>query len=413
MKYDVLIVGAGLAGVQVAAALRHHGFEGTIGLLGSEPHHPYDRTPLSKAYLRGEIDRSELFLKSDNYFPASHVDLLAGRTVTTVDPVSHTVTTADGESLGYGKLVWAAGGTPRRLLLAGAELRGVMSLRNIEDADRIRTVAESERSAVIIGGGYIGLEVAAALRSWGLETTVLEVQERLLARVTSPVVSEFCREMHRDAGVDIRLSASVSEIVGEQGRVVGVRLDDRSVVRAGLVIVGVGLAPNFEPLAIAGAVCTNGVDVDEDGRTSLADIFALGDCANRRNVFANGDRVRLESVPSASEQAKFVANAILGEPNGEIAVPWFWSHQYETKLQTVGLFTGYDELAVRGDPAGGKFSVVYLRQGVVIAMDCINSLRDFTRGKLLVAARTQTTVEAVVGAEDLKSIIDSAPVTSS
>lgn len=413
MKYDVLIVGAGLAGVHVAAALRQRGYQGTIGLLGSEPHPPYDRTPLSKAYLRGEIGRSELALKSDNFFATSAVDLLAGRTVTTVDPIAHTVITADGESLGYGKLVWAAGGTPRRLLLAGAELHGVMSLRNIEDADRIRAAAASERSAVIIGGGYIGLEVAAAFRSWGLETTVLEVQERLLARVTSPVVSEFYREMHRDAGVDIRLSTSVSEIVGEQGRVVGVRLNDRSVVPAGLVIVGVGLAPNFEPLAIAGALCTNGVDVDEDGRTSLADIFALGDCANRRNVFANGDRVRLESVASASEQAKFVANAILGEPNGEIAVPWFWSHQYETKLQTVGLSNGYDELAVRGDPAGGKFSVVYLRQGVVIALDCINNLRDFSRGKLLVAARTQTTVEAVVAAEDLKSIIDSVPVASS
>jgi 3-phenylpropionate/trans-cinnamate dioxygenase ferredoxin reductase component len=412
MKYDVLIVGSGLAGVHVAVALRHHGYEGTIGLLGSETHPPYDRPPLSKGFLRGEIERSELALKSENYFAASDVDLLAGRTVTRVDPIAHTVSTADGESFGYGKLVWAAGGTPRRLSLAGAELQGVMSLRNIEDADRIRVAAASVSSAVIIGGGHIGLEVAAAFRFWGLQTTVLEVQERLLARVTSPVVSEFYQEMHRTAGVDIRLSASVSEIVGEQGRVVGVRLDDGSVVPAGLVIVGVGLAPNVEPLAVAGALCTNGVDVDDNCRTSLADIFALGDCANRRSVFADGNRVRLESVPSASEQAKFVANAILGQPNGEIAVPWFWSHQYETKLQTVGLLTGYDELAVRGDPAGGKFSVVYLRQGMIIALDCINNLRDFSRGKLLVAARTQTSVEAVTGAEDLKTIIGSVAATS-
>ncbi|NKX56553.1 NAD(P)/FAD-dependent oxidoreductase [Arthrobacter mobilis] len=404
---DILIVGAGLAGAQVAVSLRQGGYEGTVGIIGDEPHAPYDRPPLSKGYLRGEVGRPDLALKSDDFFGDTGVELVTGRTVTEINPADRMVTDDNGERFGYGQLVWAAGGSPRRLSIPGAELDGVLSLRSLTDADRIREAAGSARSAAIIGGGHIGLELAAAFRHWNVPVTVIEAQDRLLARVTCPIVSDYYHSLHRNAGVDVRLAAGVDELVGEDGRVCGAVLSDGSLLTADLVIVGIGLVPNIQPLARIGASCSNGVDVDSDGRTSIAGIFAVGDCANREHPYAGGSRVRLESVPNATEQAKIVANAILGQPQASPAPPWFWSHQYDTKLQTVGLLAGHDEAVVRGDIGSGKFSVVYLRNGVVIALDCINNVRDFARGKLLVQEGVRTTADAVRESADLKFILDS------
>lgn len=403
--YDTVIVGAGQAGVQVAQSLRQGGYAGSIALIGDDPHQPYERPPLSKAFLRGEVEGNQFLLRSSSYWAEHGIETFFGIRVSVVSPADHLIHTSMGDSFEYRHLVWAAGGSSRRLPTKGVELDGVYSLRDLDDATAIREAMNTARAAVIIGGGHIGLEVAAALRLRGCSVTVIEAADRLLARVTSPTVSAFYEKLHRDRGVDIRTSSGVTEIHGTDGKVTAVTLIEGDRLPVDLVLVGIGLVPSVEALAVGGVECSNGVNIDADGRTSVEGVFAAGDCANREHPFAKGERVRLESVPNATEQAKAVSNAIRGIPNDKTSAPWFWSHQYEVKLQTVGLMIDYDEAIVRGDVDNAKFSVVYLREGRIIALDCVNTVRDFAQGRQLVEAGTVASASEVRNVDLLKSLL--------
>lgn len=389
VDYDVLIVGAGHGGASTAVALRQQRFEGTIGLLGEEPELPYDRPPLSKDYLNGDKPWESMVFHSAKGWADRQVDLMLGCQVLEVDASAHRVHTKEGRSINYGKLVWAAGGMPRRLACDGHDLAGVHTLRARADADRMIAELPSVHEAVVVGGGYIGLEAAAALRTLGKKVTLLEALDRVLARVTAEPVSRFYEAQHRSHGVDIRLDAKVDRIIGKNERVTGVRLADGEEIPAQMVIVGIGISPVVAPLITAGAAGSNGVRVDAQCRTSLPDILALGDCAEHRNSHGDDDWIRIESVQNATDQGTIAAQAIMGEPCTYDAVPWFWSDQYDLKLQTVGLSHGHDQYIVRGFPETGSFAIVYLRSGVVIALDCVNAIRDYAQGRMLVRRRAR------------------------
>lgn len=382
MRYDVLIVGAGHGGAQAAIALRQNKFEGSIALLGDEPELPYERPPLSKEYLSGEKPFERLLIRNAAFWEERRVALLPGRTVTAVDPVAHAVT-ADGEAIGYGRLIWATGGKPRRLACDGHDLAGIHTVRTRADADRMMAEQDGVARVAVVGGGYIGLEAAAVLAKLGKQVTVIEALDRVLARVAGAPLSHFFEAEHRAHGVEIRLGAQVAAIEGE-GRVAGVRLADGEMIPADMAIVGIGILPAVEPLLAAGAVGGNGVLVDAQSRTSLADVFAVGDCALHVNRYAADTAVRLESVQNANDQATVAAKTICGVEASYDAVPWFWSNQYDLKLQTVGISAGHDAVVVRGDPATRSFSLVYYRQHRVIALDCVNAVKDYVQGRRLV-----------------------------
>ena len=382
-QYDVLIVGAGHGGAQAAIALRQGKFTGSIAILGDEPELPYERPPLSKEYLAGDKSFDRILIRQPAFWEERQVTMLPGRRVVAVDPAAHRVTTADGAEIGYGKLIWAAGGHARRLSCQGHDLIGVHTVRTRADADRMIAELPDVTNAVVIGGGFIGLEAAAVLAKFGKQVVLLEALDRVMARVAGPELSNFYQEEHRAHGVDVRLGVAVTAIEGE-GKVTGVRLADGSVVPADLVVVGIGIVPAVEPLIAAGAEGGNGVRIDAQCRTSLPDIFAVGDCALHANRFADGAAVRLESVQNATDQASVAAKTILGEDVAYDATPWFWSNQYDLKLQTIGLSIGYDQAVVRGDPATRSFSVVHLKQGKVIALDCVNTTKDYVQGRKLV-----------------------------
>ncbi|HEX7908164.1 MAG TPA: FAD-dependent oxidoreductase [Paraburkholderia sp.] len=384
-KFDVLIVGAGHAGAQVALALLHAKFSGSIALLGDEQELPYERPSLSKEYLSGKKGFDRILLRPANFWRDSGIRTLPGKRVTAVQPDEHYVTCADGSTYGYGHLVWATGGVARQLRIEGHNLKGIHTLRNRTDADRIRAELCATERVVVVGGGYIGLEVAAALVQTGKRVTLVEALDRVLARVAGEPISRFYEAEHRGRGVDIRLGAAVESITGrEQGRVSSVKLADGDVLDCDLLIVGVGILPATQPLVEAGATGGDGVEVDHQCRTSLPDIFAIGDCAAHSNSYAGNARIRLESVQNANDQAAVVAKVLCGVPSTYDAVPWFWSNQYDLKLQTVGISAGHDQTVVRGDTSTRSFSVIYLRGGRVVALDCVNAMKDYVQGKRLV-----------------------------
>lgn len=404
--YDVLIVGAGHGGAQAALMLRQQKFEGTIALLGDEPEPPYERPPLSKEYFSGEKAFERILIRPHAFWGERNIDLLLNRRVTGVDAAAHEVMLADGSKLGYGKLIWATGGSPRRLACEGHDLKGVHAVRTRADVDAMLDELQQTEKVVVIGGGYIGLEAAAVLSKFGKSVTVLEALDRVLARVAGEPLSRFYEAEHRAHGVDVRLGVMVDCITEKDARVTGVRLADGHIIPADMVIVGIGIIPAVEPLLAAGAAGGNGVDVDELCRTSLPDVYAIGDCAMHANRFADGARIRLESVQNANDQATVVAKAITGHPAPYEAVPWFWSNQYDLRLQTVGLSTGFDEALVRGDPANRSFSVVYLKQGRVIALDCVNATKDYVQGRALVTGGLAPPREQLSDAEvPLKSLV--------
>ncbi len=389
MQFDALIVGAGHGGAQAAVALRMNGFEGSIGLLGDETELPYERPPLSKDYLAGEKEFERIQLRPAAFWADKSVTLVQGHRVMAVDAAAHHVTLGNGDVVGYGKLIWAAGGDPRRLTCPGADLAGVHGVRNRADVDAIMAELPGVAQAVVIGGGYIGLEAAAVLTKLGKKVVLLEALPRVLARVAGEDLSAFYEAEHRAHGVDLRTGVSVVALEGEGGCVAGVRLGDDSLLPAQMVIVGIGIIPCVEPLIEAGAVGTNGVDVDGQCRTSLTDVFAIGDCAAHSNGFAEGATIRLESVQNANDMAGITAKTICGQDVIYGATPWFWSNQYDLKLQTVGLSTGHDATVLRGDIAARSFSVIYLKGGRVIALDCVNSVRDYSQGRKLVELRLE------------------------
>lgn len=393
---DVVIVGAGHGGAAVAVALRQQGFEGNIVMVGRESEPPYERPPLSKEYLARDKEFERLYIRLPQFWADKDISMMLSTSVTAVDALSKEVTLSNGETLGYTYLVWAAGGDARRLSCSGADLVGVHSVRTRADADRMMAEIDAgAKKAVIIGGGYIGLEAAAVLTKLGLEVVLIEMLDRVLARVAGEELSRFYEKEHREHGVDLRLGMGVDCIEGDGEKVTGVKLADGSVIAADMVIVGIGIEPSIGPLIAAGAAGANGVDVDEYCRTTLDDVYAIGDCAAHANDFAGGAVIRLESVQNANDQANTVAQAICGEKQPYKATPWFWSNQYDLKLQTVGLSIGHDETVLRGNPEARSFSVIYLKKGRVIALDCVNSVKDYVQGKKLVEQR------ALIGADIL------------
>ena len=396
---DVVIVGAGHGGAQCAIALRQNRFEGSVAMIGREPEPPYERPPLSKEYFAREKEFERLYIRPPAFWGEKGVDLLLSTDVVTVDCKAHELTLSDGTRFGYGTLVWATGGDPRRLSCVGAELTGVHAVRTREDCDRLMAEIDAgTRNIVVIGGGYIGLEAAAVLTKLDCRVTLLEALPRVLARVAGAELSAFYEAEHRAHGVDLRTGVVVDCLEGDGQKVTGVRLADGSVLAAEAVIVGIGIVPAVGPLIAQGAAGGNGVDVDEYCRTSLPDIYAIGDCAAFAADYAAGAVMRVESVQNANDMATCVARAICGDAQPYHAFPWFWSNQYDLRLQTAGLSVGYDETVLRGDPAARSFSVVYLKDGRVIALDCVNMVKDYVQGRKLVEAGAQPDVERLADA---------------
>ena len=406
---SVVIVGAGQAGVQTAEALRSGGYTGPITLLGDEPHGPYHRPPLSKAWLAGEMDAAQLVMRAPEMLARKGIDLRTGVHVAAIDRAAHQLQLADGSTLPYGALVLATGATPRALPLPGGDAPGVLALRGKDDAsaiaERMAACLAAQQPVVVIGGGFIGLEVAATARKKGLAVTVLEAAPRLLGRVLAPMLSDWYAELHRSHGVQLVLDARIAAIeTAASGEVAGVRLADGTLVPAGLVVVGIGVQANDGLAQAAGLACERGIVVDACGRTSDTHIFAAGDCTARR--LADGTLLRLESVQNATEQGKSVAAAVLGQERPFTATPWFWSDQYDKKLQMAGLSGGADRWTVRGDLASGSFSIYHYQGDKLLAVDSVNAAKDHLQArKLLDAGASPTAEQAADSAFDLGSML--------
>lgn len=383
-KYDVIIVGGGHGGAQAAIALRQAKFEGSVAIFSNEEFLPYERPPLSKEYFAGEKSFERILIRPENFWQEREIIMHLNSRVHKVDADLKTITLSDGTHHGFGKLIWSTGGKPRWLTCPGSELNGVHVIRNRDDVDTILTGLGDAQNITIVGGGYIGLEAAAVLRKLGKNIILLESQDRLLARVAAQQISDFYLKEHRDHGVDVRLSEELESIEGSEGRVSAVKLKSGEIIPSDMVITGIGIVPTINALRDAGATCGNGVDVDTLCRTSLPDIFAIGDCAAHANKFASGIVMRVESVQNANDMAAAVAKTIAGEDTEYDSVPWFWSNQYDLRLQTVGLSVDYDDVVLRGNVEDRKFSLIYLRQGKIVALDCVNSTKDYVQGRKLV-----------------------------
>src|SRR5579871_5509491 len=389
MAAGVVIVGSGQAGFQTASSLRSEGYDGPIRLIGEEPHVPYQRPPLSKAFVLGKQDQARLLLRPEKYYGDHQIELLPGEQAVSIDTAGRSLALASGGKIRYDTLVLALGARNRKLPVPGADLEGVCYLRTLAEAIELKQRIEIAREIVVIGGGFIGLEVAASARTLGKPVTVLEAFPRLMTRVVAPVVSEFFRSAHTARGVEIKLNAQVKEIRGAGGKAESALLADGSTIPADLVVVGIGVLPNLELACEAGletaAGPPHGITVDDFLRTRDGGIFAIGDCAEYHSSFA-GSRVRLESVQNAVDQAVCVARTIAGKPAPYHAAPWFWSDQFDLRLQMVGLPGGYDRIVVRGSPEAGKFSVFYYNAARLCAVDSINSPIDHLAARKMVAA---------------------------
>ena len=383
-SFDVIIVGSGHGGAQAAVALRQLGFGGTVAIVSQDSDPPYERPPLSKEYLAGDKPFERMTIRPPSFWAERGVALRLGQRVTAVAPEERRLELERAASLSYGTLVWAGGGVPHRLRGPGAGLAGVHSIRSRADVDAVRAGLAGAERVTVIGGGYIGLEAAAVLTKLGKRVTLLEAADRVLSRVAGEPLSRFYEAEHRARGVDLRTGAGVEAVEGEGGAARAVLLAGGERIASELVIVAIGIAAAAEPLLAAGAEGGDGVHVDEYGRTSLPHVYAVGDCAAHLNRFAGGARIRLESVQNAHDQATAAARSIAGSPEPYDAIPWFWSNQYDLRLQTVGLLHGHDETLVRGDPAGRSFSVLYLRGGRVVALDCVNAVKDYVQGRKLI-----------------------------
>lgn len=380
--FDVVIVGGGHGGAAQAAQLRQRGFAGSIAIVTAEPELPYERPPLSKDYLAGEKSFDRMLLRPPAFWAERNVTVLTGTRVTAVDASGYRLDTSAGP-MGYGQLVWAAGGDPRQLTCPGHDLPGLHAIRTRADVDALKADLKPQSRVLVVGGGYIGLESAAVLSKLGHAVTVIEAMDRVLARVAGPELSAFYEAEHRAHGVEIVTGAALASLAAAGDARLATLADGRQIV-ADVLIVGIGIVPSVQPLLAAGARGGNGVWVDAHCRTSLPDVFAIGDCALHANAFAGGAEIRLESVQNAADMAATVARAITGDPAPYHAVPWFWSNQYDLRLQTMGLSLGHDQTVLRGDPATRSFSLVYLKCGKVIALDCVNAPRDYVQGKALV-----------------------------
>jgi 3-phenylpropionate/trans-cinnamate dioxygenase ferredoxin reductase subunit len=379
----VVIAGAGHAAGQVVATLKQKKFDGKIVMIGDEPYLPYQRPPLSKKFLAGELDAERLHFKPASFYDDTNIDVVLNTRVTGIDPAERSLTTNDGQTIAYSKLVLALGSRVRKVPVAGEELAGVFYLRSIDDVHSIRSNIAADKKVVIVGAGYIGLEVAAVCRQLGLHVTVVEMADRVMSRVVSPQVSAFYRQQHENHGVEFLLSTGLKAIHGDD-RVTAVEVGDGDRIEADFVIIGAGILPNCELAQAAGLTIDNGIAVDDRCQTSDPNVYAVGDCSSHPSEIY-GRRIRLESVPNALEQAKTAASNICGIEEHYSQVPWFWSDQYDLKLQIAGLSEGYDQVVIRGAQGDKKFSCFYLKNGILIAVDAINSPRDFMQSKSLIA----------------------------
>jgi 3-phenylpropionate/trans-cinnamate dioxygenase ferredoxin reductase subunit len=385
MRAGTVIVGTGQAGFQTAASLRSEGYTAPITLIGEEPHIPYNRPPLSKGFVLGKQDAESIELRPVTFYKNHQINLLCGERVVGISRAESQIEIASGGSLSYDSLVLAVGASNRKLPVVGADMDGVLYLRSLAEAIFIKKrLAEAQR-VVVVGGGFIGLELAAVARSFGKDVTVIEALPRVMARVVAPIISEFFRELHTSRGVKIVCGATVTEIRGSDGRVNEVVLSDGSIYAADLVLVGIGVTPNTELASDAGLATSNGIVVDEYLQTADANIFAIGDCAEYPNEFAGG-RVRLESVQNAADQAQCIALTISGRRTKYNSLPWFWTDQYEIKLQMAGISAGHDRVVTRGNAEGHKLSVFYFKNGKLIAVDSINRPVDHMIGRKLIAS---------------------------
>jgi len=396
----VVVIGAGQAGSSLVAKLRSAGFEGEITLIGAENAPPYQRPPLSKAYLLGEMDKERLFLRPAAYYSDNGITLKLGQPVTAIDAAAKTVTVG-GETLSYDHLALTTGSIPRRLPASiGGDLGGVFTVRDLDDVDAMAPEVAEGRRVLIVGGGYIGLEAAAVCAKKGMQVTLVEMAERILQRVASPQTSDYFRDLHKSHGVDIREGVGLTRLTGE-GRVSGAVLSDGSELALDMVIVGVGIVPATGPAEMAGVMLENGIRTDAHGRTSDPSIWAAGDCAS---FPYKGARIRLESVQNAIDQAECVALNIMGEGKDYVPEPWFWSDQYDTKLQIAGLNTGYDQIVTRRTK--DTLSFWYYTGDQFLAVDAINDPRGYMVGKRLLSMGKSPDKAAIADpATELKALL--------
>lgn len=388
----VVIIGAGQAGYQVAESLRHENYPGKITLLGDESYPPYQRPPLSKQYLQGKTSEEQLKFRTEAYYQEHGIKLALDTRVTGIDRDAHEVETSTGEHLGYDKLVLATGARVRMLAVPGADTKGVCYLRTLDDVKQIQARLDNVTHAVVIGGGFIGLEFAAVAKTLGKQVAVIEAMDRLMARVVSPIVSEYYAQLHCSHGVEVICNASVTEIKHDGEKLNAVTFADGREIDADLVVVGIGVIANDDLALECGLNCNHGVVVDGQCRTSDADIFAAGDCVIYEHPFL-GEPIRLESVQNATDQGKVIASVICDKEKTYDSVPWFWSDQYDKKLQMVGLSADCETQVTRGDMDGGKFSVLYFQHGKLRAIDSINKPADHIMGRKLLSANNSLTVE--------------------
>ena len=398
----MVIIGCGQAGGQAAASLRQEKYEGPITMIGQEPYIPYQRPPLSKQYLSGEQEKEKLSLRQESFYSEKEINLKLETSVLSLDPHKKELQLENDETVTYDKLLVATGGRPRKLEVDGHTLKGIHYLRNIDDVDAIKTQMNTSQNLVIVGGGYIGLEVASVAIKRGLTVSVLEMESRILERVTTEEMSAFYHQLHTDEGVNILTSTQAKAFKGSE-TVESVVCGDHE-IPADLVIVGIGILPNTEMAEAAGLKTNNGLVVDEHCRTSNEHIFAAGDCTNHPNPILNR-RLRLESVPNAMEQGRVAASNMLGGSKSYASMPWFWSDQYEHKLQMVGFSKDSDQSIVRGDMATKSFTVFYLKEDSIIAADSVNNPKEFMASKQLVGKKAS--IEALADTSiELKTLIN-------
>jgi len=380
MTERILIVGAGQSGMQIADTLREEGFEGEITMIGDESALPYQRPPLSKAFLYGEADEESLQFRNQKFYQDNRIDLILGDAVVAIStaPGKPVATTASGRKVEFDRMALAPGSTPRRLTAAGSDLDGVLYLRSLEDAKALKARWADAQDVVVIGGGFIGLEVAAVASNAGKTVTVLEGADRMMARAVCPITSEYFKAAHERRGASVVLNARIAGFDGSGDKVSAVRLEDGTSIRADIVMVGIGVLARTEVANLLGIELENGaISVDEFAQTSNPLVVAAGDAVMLPNPTGAPGRVRLESVQNAVDQAKVAARTLLGKREPYHALPWFWSDQADLKLQIAGLSTGYDQTVLRGNPDSDAFSVLYYRGGRLIAIDCVNQVSDF------------------------------------
>lgn len=381
----IVIIGAGHAGVQVASSLRSEGFEGSIQLVAKEKDFPYQKPPLSKDFLKGKIATSNLAFRSVDFYKKNNIELNLGLEIQKLDIENQQAVTQNGDSFPFDQLVLATGANNRILKIEGNHLDGIHYLRTLSDAQAIKEKLEWVQKVVIVGGGFIGLELAAAAVAQGKEVSVIEAQDRLMARVLPPVITDIFQKEHEANGVKFHFSAFAHSFAEKNGKVGGVHLKNGKFIEADLVLVGIGVIPNSNLAALAGLDNSNGIVVNEYMQTSHSNIFAIGDCANHFNAFAQ-KRIRLESVQNAVDQAKTVAKFICGKPQSYRAVPWFWTNQYQLKLQMAGFNTDFDEYVVRGDLDKKKFSIFYYKNQKLVGADSLNKPSDHLGARKLIQA---------------------------